>query len=168
MRASVCTATWYNGSVGFLGFSPNLVFQHPCPGFLSSGRLAFLDDDTSRSSCESQGADGLCALASRDGRWFGGSCLSGSTNGQWVAPVLDLANVPGLGNLLGSPGLWVAFVFMSDGANTRPEGAHLDNVQVRGCAAASCPRQGSSPVTMQEATGLSTWNIVRQIPSSTE
>lgn len=108
------------------------------------------------------GSDGLCALASRDGVWFRGSCLSGRTNGQWVAPVLDL------GNLLDTPALWIAFVFLSDDANTRSEGVYLDNVQVRGCAAASCPRPGSSPVTMQEATGLSIWNIVRHIPSSTE
>ena len=57
--------------------------------------------------------DELFVGASIDGTDFYGLSVSGDTGG-WSSGNLDLTDVPGLGNLLGQPSVWIAFVFTSD------------------------------------------------------
>ncbi len=71
-------------------------------------------------------------MASTDGVNFSGSCTTGNTGG-WVDKVLDLTNVPTLGNLMGRPSVWVALRFTSDVSNYYPEGAYVDNIVLRKC-----------------------------------
>lgn len=78
--------------------------------------------------------DGMCALASLDGRNFYGSCATGSSPG-WIDRRFDLANVYQLGNLLGKTRVWVALGFTSDSSVARPEGGYVDNIVLRRCAA---------------------------------
>ncbi len=65
-------------------------------------------------------------------RWTDGVCRSGSTNG-WEDLTLDLSNVPTLGNLLGKEQVCLAVVFRADKTEPRPEGAYVDDVQLRVC-----------------------------------
>jgi len=81
--------------------------------------------------------DGVCWAASVNGTDFYGPCLTG-TDTSWQERVLNLANVPTLGNLLGRSSVWVAFIFISDSSITYSEGAHIDNVVLRKCMYASC------------------------------
>jgi len=81
--------------------------------------------------------DGVCWMASINGTDFSGSCLTG-TDTSWQERVLNLANVPNLGNLLGRSSVWVAFIFISDSSVTYSEGAYVDNVVLRKCMYASC------------------------------
>ncbi len=80
--------------------------------------------------------DGVCWLASVNGTDFSGSCVTGTAN--WYEEVLNLANVPNLGNLLGRSSVWVALLFISDGSITYSEGAYVDNIVLRKCMYASC------------------------------
>jgi hypothetical protein len=78
-------------------------------------------------------------LASIDGNTFYGTRASGVSGGWVDPPVLDLSNVPTLGNLMGQPNVWVGFIFLSDASVNYPEGAYVDNIVLRKCTAASCP-----------------------------
>jgi hypothetical protein len=80
--------------------------------------------------------DELCALATTEtpyalAHWYG-VCRSGQTNG-WEDMVLDLANVPGLGDLRGQPSVSVALRLTTTTATTRPFGAYVDDAVVRLC-----------------------------------
>jgi photosystem II stability/assembly factor-like uncharacterized protein len=75
--------------------------------------------------------DGVCWLASVDGTNFSGTCATGTAG--WHDRVLNLANVPNLGNLLGRSSVWVALVFASDSSITYAEGAYVDNIVLRKC-----------------------------------
>ena len=86
--------------------------------------------------------DNLCRLASIDGTNFYGSCTSGNTT-VWIDRVLDLTNVPPLGNLMGQPNVWVMLGFFSDSSITRTEGAYVDDIVLRKCIAAPCPVMSS-------------------------
>jgi hypothetical protein len=48
--------------------------------------------------------------------------------------VLDLTNVPSLGNLAGQPNAWIALVFQSDVDTNYPEGAYVDDIVLRKCS----------------------------------
>lgn len=85
--------------------------------------------------------DYVLRAASVDGINFGGIVTSGNTQG-WVDKSLDLANVPGLGNLLGSPQVWVALAFNSNGTTAYAEGGYVDDIILRQCYR-ECP-SGSS------------------------
>jgi len=85
-----------------------------------------------------EGPDRLCRLASTDGLNFAGTCTSGNTAG-WTDRVLNLANVPGLGNLLGQAEVWIALEFTTDSVNTKPEGGYVDDVVLRVCPGGTCP-----------------------------
>ncbi len=80
--------------------------------------------------------DQVCALVAKDSQYkleeFFGACHSGQTNG-WEDLVLDLANVPTLGSLLGYKDLRVALDFRSTGSGSRPYGAYVDDLQLRVC-----------------------------------
>lgn len=75
--------------------------------------------------------------ASLNGSSFNGYTSSGNSSG-WIDRSLDLANVPTLGNLLGQTNVWIALVFSSDSTANLPNGAHIDNIVLRKCTAASC------------------------------
>ena len=47
-------------------------------------------------------------------------------------------NVSGLGNVVGSPRVWIGLAFLSDGAMTYPHGAYVDNVILNQCQR-NCP-----------------------------
>ncbi len=86
--------------------------------------------------------DNLCFFASTDNYYYYGTCYSG--NFAWGEKTLDLANVYTLGNLLGQPNVWVAFVFQSDFLVNYPEGAYVDDILLRKCpSGASCPASPS-------------------------
>ncbi len=84
--------------------------------------------------------DQICAMVAtgdlnRDTIWqapYEGICRSGKSNG-WEDLVLDLANVPNLGSLLGQEKVWMSVRFIADAQGTRPIGAYVDDVQVRLC-----------------------------------
>jgi uncharacterized repeat protein (TIGR02543 family) len=88
--------------------------------------------------------DYVCRLASTDGSNFSGWCTSGYTD--WTDRVLDLANVPNLGNLLGQLNVWVALQFYSDEIYNYAEGGYVDNIVLRKCTSASCPVGVSAPL----------------------
>ena len=90
------------------------------------------------------GYDGLCRMASVDGREYHGLCDSGHSNG-WLEREFDLAQAPIFGNLLGKQRVWVALIFLSDISITYPEGAFVDNITLRQCTAAACPTTKSAP-----------------------
>jgi len=81
--------------------------------------------------------DGLCRMASIDGYNFYGYCTSGVTS-VWVDQVLDLEDVYTLGDLTGEPKVWVALIFISDGAIYYQEGAHVDDILMRKCVWSRC------------------------------
>jgi hypothetical protein len=52
-------------------------------------------------------------------------------------------DVPKLGSLLGRSEVWIGIAFVSDAEDTDSEGAHVDDIVLRKCTAASCtPREG--------------------------
>lgn len=61
--------------------------------------------------------------------------------GGWVEQAIDFTSVPTLTNVLGRDTVWVALVFISDGAGNRAEGVYVDNVEVRVCYR-ECPAGG--------------------------
>lgn len=81
--------------------------------------------------------DWFCIAASPDGQNWDGPCFSGYSAG-WIDRVLNLANVPTFGNLLGDSSVWVTLGFLTDSSVTYIEGAHVDNVVLRKCMYASC------------------------------
>ncbi len=76
------------------------------------------------------GFDALFWGASTDNDQYYGQYFSGNSGG-WRARNFDLTNVYQLGNLLGQPNVWIAFVFVSDFSITYPEGAYVDNIRLR-------------------------------------
>jgi hypothetical protein len=92
--------------------------------------------------------DRLEWLASTDGwDFFGyGHMVSGSSDG-WVDGELDFSQVPFLGNLLGEPQVWIAFVFESDFTIPMPEGAYLDDILLQKCVGVSCGAGAYGPRT---------------------
>ncbi|MGD8474858.1 MAG: choice-of-anchor J domain-containing protein, partial [Anaerolineae bacterium] len=71
-----------------------------------------------------QDFDFLCRYASTDGSSFSGSCTHGYSAG-WIDRTLDLSGYAG------QPNVWIALRFVSDDSVTYPEGAHVDNIEVR-------------------------------------
>ena len=61
-----------------------------------------------------------------------GVCRTGVTNG-WEDLTLDLSNVPTLGNVLGQKSVCVQVAFEADIGDSRPEGAYVDDVNMRIC-----------------------------------
>jgi hypothetical protein len=104
--------------------------------------------------------DGVCRLASINGNDFYGTCTSGNSNG-WSDRRLDLANVPGLGNLIGRSEVWIALVFSSDESVTEADGAYVDNIVLRkfvSGASAMAPvppsiQPAAEPETLVEVSG---------------
>lgn len=87
--------------------------------------------------------DEICALATTEAeppgdfpQWsawnFYGTCISGNSQ-TWQDLALDLANVPVLGNILGNENVHVAFRFRTNDSGRLPEGAFIDDVELRVC-----------------------------------
>ncbi len=75
--------------------------------------------------------DALWYLLSFDGQNFhdfGGD--TGNTGG-WVERVFSLRDLPGLGDVLGRPQVWIAFEFESDSDTNFPEGVYVDDIVLR-------------------------------------
>jgi hypothetical protein len=105
--------------------------------------------------------DYLCWFASTDGAVFHGDCTYGDSSG-WVDQVLDLSNVPGLGDLIGQPNVWVALWFQSDAAVSYPEGAYVDDIILRKCTGGDCA--GSSHVMPDaDRPGFYTYPAVKSL-----
>jgi hypothetical protein len=75
-----------------------------------------------------QGPDGLWVMVNRGDDNSQGLFFSGDYR-VWNRGLLNLANVPGLGNVCGCATVRIAFSFVSDGATTA-EGAYVDNVGI--------------------------------------
>jgi hypothetical protein len=67
--------------------------------------------------------------ASIDGAGFNGEAISGSQD--WTEKNFDLTSVYELGDLTGQPAVWVAIGFWSDSSENYPEGAYVDDVEIR-------------------------------------
>jgi hypothetical protein len=50
---------------------------------------------------------------------------------EWRETVLDLTEVPVLGDLTGQPQVWIRFVFETKDLNSLPEGAYVDDIVLR-------------------------------------
>jgi len=82
--------------------------------------------------------DRLSYYVSIDDNYFYG--YYSNPTGGWVERVMDLSNVPTLGNLLGQPNVWIAFRFYSDASTNAAEGAYLDDIVLRKCPiGVTCP-----------------------------
>ena len=68
-------------------------------------------------------------MVSLDDVSYSGRQSSGDTEG-WVTTTIDLSNVNDLGNVLGQPQVWVAFILESD-SSINFSGVFVDNVVVR-------------------------------------
>jgi bacillopeptidase F (M6 metalloprotease family) len=87
--------------------------------------------------------DFVCRGASINGVDFYGICTSGAT-GDWIDRVLDLSNVPTLGNLMGQSDVWIMLEFYSDSMANYAEGGYVDDIVLRKCTAPACAGMGST------------------------
>ncbi len=82
--------------------------------------------------------DELCAGVARatygtcEGLSYTSLCRSGTTHG-WEDLAIDLANVPGLGSVLGEEDVCFGVTFQADGSGSRAEGAYVDDISLRLC-----------------------------------
>jgi hypothetical protein len=74
--------------------------------------------------------DSLQYLASVDNNHYEGFKLFGSSQ-EWRETVFDLTQVPVLGSLVGEPQVWIRFVFETKNADSREEGAYVDDIILR-------------------------------------
>jgi subtilisin family serine protease len=84
--------------------------------------------------------DKLCYYASINGNNWYGRCAWGNSQG-WLDRELDLTDVYILGDITGSPQVWVAFKFESDSSINYPEGAYVDNIVLRKYVSAAAGAQ---------------------------
>ena len=86
-----------------------------------------------------------------------GVCRSGQTNG-WEDLTLDMADVPQVGSVLGEERVCVGVTFQSQYGETRPEGAYVDDVNLRICPEGLTEYCGGEPTT-PSAPPLTAGNI---------
>lgn len=114
--------------------------------------------------------DYLNWLVSTDGNTFQGPRATGDSDG-WRDGELDLSDVPGLGNLLGRSGLWIAFMFKSDVSDAEPEGAYVDDIVLRkhvGPLDPATPTRTTTPTRTRTPTRTPTQTRTRtRTPTST-
>jgi hypothetical protein len=75
-------------------------------------------------------------FASPNGSNFYGQWMTGSS-GTWRPGVIDFANVPGYGSMLGDGSVWIGFYFHSD-ATTQLRGTFVDDIFIQKF---NCPSQ---------------------------
>ena len=111
-------------------------------------------------------ADWLSYWVSVDENNFYGNSLTGPTNNAWESVTMDLANVPGLGSVLGQSQVWVAFAVDSD-ASVSGKGAYVDDVTLRARGAGATvylpivlggrpPEQASQAVSSDQSAVIAT------------
>jgi hypothetical protein len=130
-----CGADYPNGALSWLGYGPFSLTD------ATAGDLTFklwLNSELNH--------DVLWYGASTNGADFYGSGVSGNSQG-WIDRTFDLSNVPTLGNLMGQPVVYIAFIFASDSSQTYPDGAHVDNIVLRKRTGLALAAQEVSPVT---------------------
>jgi len=76
---------------------------------------------------DSESSDRFGWFASIDGNNFYGA-WSDVASGSWGEQTFDLTDVSFLGDVTRSPSVWIAFVFVSDGSDTRAEGVYVDDI----------------------------------------
>jgi hypothetical protein len=107
------------------------------------------------------GYDAFFWGASTDGDEYFGTIVTGDWSSWTTGQLLDLSDVPTLGDLLGEDQVWIAFMFGSDSSIT-DKGSFVDNVLLRkrvGAAAAGSeisvsPRHILKPNQTMEFVGL--------------
>jgi len=80
--------------------------------------------------------------ASINGENFSGTAYWGDSGGwiPWPAEYGDFSDWPSLGNILGEPQVWVAFIFDSDSSHTgsADKGCFLDNINISSGGGTDC------------------------------
>ena len=102
--------------------------------------------------------DYVTRAASIDGSQFYGWRTAGNSSG-WIDKVLDLTDVPTLGDVTGQPEVWVALIFRSDSSVNYAAGAYVDDVVLRKYTGGCEPVSGAdftwtptSPLTGQSVS----------------
>ncbi len=137
-------------------------YQDDMNNWLVYGPFSLADDYTAaelqfqfKLQCEAPGTeiyDYFSVMASANGSNFFGTTFAGEEAPQ--AHTLDLANVPGLGNLIGDDAVWIAFLFHSDASVQEPNGAQVDDVVLRVATAAV---NQAPQVTVTSPNGGESW-----------
>jgi len=114
------------------------------------------------------GYDQLAWMASTDGTFFNGYVAWGSWGG-WAAGVLDLSDVPHMGDLMGQPNVWIALRFESDAYGNSAEGAYVDDIVLRkfvsGSAGTGAPSTSLQSAAKQGALlKVPVQRMLRQLP----
>jgi hypothetical protein len=78
--------------------------------------------------------------ASINGRDFGGYAVPGNQSSWTTDQILDLSNVPYVGNLIGEDEAWIAFLFVSD-LDMTDRGSLVDNVLLRKYVGSGAPAE---------------------------
>jgi hypothetical protein len=79
------------------------------------------------------GWDNLWFCASPDNGNYYCHTVSGWSANKWVKATLNLKSVPGYGNMLGEPWVWVGWIFSSDGSyggDWGYEGVYVDDIAI--------------------------------------
>ena len=92
--------------------------------------------------------------ASLDGASFAGITATNAFSTTWEAQTLDLAAVPGLGDLRGHANVYIGFVWQADDFAESFGGAFVDNVRVVKGVAGGSETPPTTPPTQTATPGL--------------
>jgi hypothetical protein len=125
-RLNACTDNYANNMSSWVTYGP----------FSLSDAVDGLLDFHYRNDSE-QNFDYFNWFVSVDGTNFHGFRVSGTSNG-WQYASLDFKNVPTLGNILGRPQVWIAFLFTSDTSVISGKGPFVDDVAIKKLVNSTC------------------------------
>ncbi|HEU4710047.1 MAG TPA: hypothetical protein VFS76_00705 [Pyrinomonadaceae bacterium] len=125
-RLNACTDNYTNNMASWVTYGP----------FSLSDAVDGLFDFHYRNDSELN-FDFFQWMVSVDGTNFHGFRTSGTSNG-WQYGSIDLKNVPNLGNVLGRPQVWIAFIFTSDGSIVSGKGPFVDDVAIKKLVNSTC------------------------------
>jgi hypothetical protein len=108
------------------------------------------------------GNDQLAWMASTDGTFFNGWVAWGSS-GEWAAGVLDLSDVPHMGDLIGEPNVWIGLRFVSDSYGSSAEGAYVDDIVLRKFV----PASGGTGTPATSLPPAAKWGNLLKVPIQT-
>ncbi|MBN1995901.1 hypothetical protein JW935_00015 [candidate division KSB1 bacterium] len=101
--------------------------------------------------------------ASNDGENFGQMLYSGHSNG-WREDLLNIGNVPELGDLTGSDSVWVIFGFVSDSTGL-DKGVYVDDIKLyKGSGFSALGGWYNGIITKDKSPYVAVWDIYRRIP----
>jgi len=145
--------SWSGGCAagGANASSPGTAYSNNMSSWMVYGPVSLSDANAASLSFRywlnsEQGFDFFKAMVSINGTNFYGVQASGSSGG-WVSGSLDLANVPTLGNIIGQPNVWIAFIFSSDSTVTA-EGAYVDEILLQKTVGTGGPDIRIEPLTL--------------------